>query len=103
MQKEHADAERASVFSNVFLNVLKTHVLRRVIEDIKAEDPTVLVVEGSAHLKPEGERLRFTVRAVCFSDLSSHLINRLSQEILEEFSLPGFRIDILTSSPVSPI
>ena len=53
-------------------------------------------------LEPDGDRLKFLIRVVCFSEIDSMLAIRLSHEILEEFSLPGFKIDIVESYPVSP-
>ncbi len=102
MQKERVVAERALVFSNVFLDVLKAYVLKRVGEEVAASNPRALVVEESAVLESDGDRLKFLIRVICFSEIGSLLSVRLSQEILEEFSLPGFKIDIIESSPVSP-
>ena len=91
------------MFNNVFLDVLRTYILKRLKEDLHNLDSKILVVDDSASLISDDSRLKFEVRIISCLPVDDSISRTLSQEILEEFSLPGFRVDLLMSSPVSPI
>ena len=106
MRGEHAVVEKVLVSDISFFKDLTQHILDRIRAEIDEQCDKVLVVGDSAKLYVVGPDLSFNIRLIYFEEYDKtvkRICQQLSQEILEDFSLPGFEIQPVRHCAISPV